>query len=134
MILSLRRNILRRSLPLAFALGAIAVMSAHAQAADLGAITISTPSVQKIGRDDATGAPIELVTVSARVKFDPVTLTTNSGVALLKDDVLTAARKACYDAGPSAMADDSECVRSAVKSAKPQVNAAIARARSNANA
>lgn len=137
MILSLRANTLRRSLPIAFAIGAIALMSARAQASDLEEISISAPTVKTIGRDYATGAPIEQITVNAHIKFNPVTLTTNSGVALLKDSVFEAARKACYDAGPFEMGfgmdDDSECVQTAVKSAKPQVDAAIARARSSAN-
>jgi UrcA family protein len=66
------------------------------------------------------------------VQFDPVTLTTNSGAALLKDAVLDAARQACTDADPFTN-DGGACVRKAVESAAPQVDAVIARARSSAN-
>jgi UrcA family protein len=130
----LRVNTLRRRLPIALAIGALAAMSAGAHADNLDEVTISAPATKIVGRDYATGAPIEQETVTANVKFDPVTLTTNSGVALLKDSVLAAARKACYAADPLTMDDDGTCVHDAVKSAKPQVDAAIARARSNANA
>src|SRR5258708_5796459 len=127
--LSIRGNALRRSLPIAFAIGALAVMSAGAHAQDLEEITISAPAVKTVRYELATFAPIEQSTVTARVAFDPVTLTTNSGVALFKDNVLEAARKACVAADPLTQ-DDGTCVHTAVKSAKPQVDAAIARARS----
>ena len=130
--LSIRVNTLRRSLPIAFAIGALAIISTRAHAQDLDEITISAPAVKIVGRDPATLAPIEESTVTARVAFDPVTLTTNSGVALLKDGVVDAARRACDAADPLTM-DDGTCVQTAVKSAKPQITAAIARARSSAN-
>jgi len=134
MTTSIRINTLRRNLPIAFAIGALAIMSARAHADDyLDEITISAPAVKTVGRNAATGAPIREVTVTARVTADPVKLTTNSGVALLKDSVLDAARKAC-DAADPFTSDDGRCVLTAVKAAKPQIDAAVARARSNANA
>jgi UrcA family protein len=57
------------------------------------------------------------------------TLRNASGVVLLKDRVLEAAYKACNAADPLTP-DDGTCVREAVKSAQPQVDAAIAHARS----
>jgi UrcA family protein len=117
-------------LPVALAIGALTVLSARAHADDLDEITISAPAVKTVGRDAATGAPIEEVTVTARVKTDPVTLTTNSGVALFKDSVLDAARKACTMADPLTP-EDGTCVHDAVKAAQPQVDAVIARARSS---
>ena len=120
-------------LPAALALGALAV-SAGVQAAEPDEISITAPSVTTVGRDDSTLAPIEETTEKATIKFDPVTLTTNSGVALLKDSVLEAASKVCNSI-TFAMADDDTdtCVRNAVKSAQAQVDEAIARARSTAN-
>jgi UrcA family protein len=131
-LLSIRPKTLRKSLPLAFALGALAIMSVSAQAAEPDEVTITAPAVKTVGREPATLAPIQEVTVTGHVTFNPVTLTTNSGVALLNDSVLEAARKACSSADPL-MQDEETCVHYAVKSAKPQVDAAIARARSNAN-
>ena len=124
----------RTRLPAVLALGALAFMSAGAQAADPDEITISAPSVKTVGRDEATSAPIEEVTDKATIKLDPVTLTTNSGVALLKDSVLDAALKACSSISlPLSEDDDGTCVRDAVKSAQPQIDAAVTRARSTAN-
>lgn len=130
-----RTRALRSRLPAILALGALAFMSAGAQAADNpDEIVISAPNVKTVGHDEATGAPIEETTQTAGVKFDPVTLTTNSGVALLKDSVLGAASKVCSSITlPIADEDDGTCVREAVKSAQAQVDAAIARARSTTN-
>ena len=88
----------RHALPVVFALGALILGSAPAHADDpekVDVITVTAPAVKIVGRESATGAPIQEMTVSVRVKFDPVTLTTNSGVALLKDSVVEAAQKAC---------------------------------------
>jgi UrcA family protein len=124
---------LSRRMPLALAITGLAVLSARAYAADtFDEVTVSAPAVKTVGHDYATNAPIQDVTVTARVQYDPVTLTTHSGVSLLKDSVLTAAREACYDAGPLSP-DDGTCIFEAVKSAEPQIDAAVARARSSAN-
>lgn len=105
--------------------------SEPAKAALLEPITILAPAartVRTVGYDAATGASIQEITTSARVKFNPVILTTYSGAALLKDDVAEAAQKACDSIEPL---DGSEaCVRRAIRSAQPQVTAAISRARS----
>lgn len=120
-------------LPAALVVGALAV-STGVQAAEPDEISISAPNVKTVGRDEATNAPIQEVTEQAAIKFDPVTLTTNSGVALLKDSVFDAALKVCNSISFT-MADDdnSECVRGAVRSAQAQVNEAIARARSSSH-
>ena len=74
---------------------------------------------------------IEEMTQTGRIKVDPVTLTTNSGVALLNDAVQATAQKICYSLDPVSF-DDGQCVRDAIKSAQGQVAAAVARARANA--
>jgi UrcA family protein len=128
-----RAGIFRGRLPIALALGALALTSAGAQADEpdqVDQVTISAPSVKTVGRDEATGAPIQDVTKTVSIKFDPVTLTTNSGVALLKDSVFESALQVCNSIG---LDDDGTCVRDAVKSAQGQVDAAIARARSTTN-
>jgi UrcA family protein len=135
---STRVNILGRFLPVAFAAGAIALVSARAHAAEpdqlnpvqLDPITVSAPAVKVVDRDAATNAPIEQLTITARVQADPAALKTNYGALMLNYSVLDAARKAC--AAPDPIADDDgTCVRDAVESAKPQVEAAIAKARSS---
>ena len=127
---------LRSRLPVTFALGALAFMSAGAQAADYDEITISAPDVKTVGRDAATNAPIQEITKQATVKFEPAQLTTSSGVALLKDSVFDAALKVCNSITLT-MSDgdenDESCIRDAVKSAQAQINAAVARARTTTN-
>jgi UrcA family protein len=135
---SIRVNILGRFLPVAFAAGAIALLSARAHAADasqldpvqLDPITVSAPAAKVVGRDAATGGPIEDVTIKASVQADPAALRTNYGALMLNYSVLDAARKACTEADPFED-DDGTCVHDAVESAKPQVDAAIAQARSS---
>jgi UrcA family protein len=134
---SIRVNVLGRFLPVAFAVGAIALVSARAHAADadqfdpvqLDSITVSAPVPKIVERDAASGATVEQVTITARVQADPAALRTEYGALMLNYSVLDAARQACAAADPLAD-DDGTCFRDAVESAKPQVDAAIARARS----
>lgn len=128
-------NTLRKSLPISLAISVLTLVSVSARAADpdqIDQVTVSAPAVRVVGHDPAMLTPIEQVTVTAHVDFNPVTLTTNSGVALLKDSVVEAARKTCTCADPGLEEDDT-CMRAAVKAAEPRIAAAIARARSNAN-
>jgi UrcA family protein len=117
-----------RTLSLALAIGALAVMTTSVQAAPLDQVQIDRPVVKVIDRDLATNAPIEKVTVTARVIPDPETLTTDSGVVLLNDYIREAAHKACYAADPTEP-DDGTCYRKAIASAKPQVAALVAHAK-----
>ncbi|MGD0493422.1 MAG: hypothetical protein ABSC32_17940 [Steroidobacteraceae bacterium] len=131
-------NILGRILPIAFAAGAIALGGARAYAADsdplnpvqLDAITVSAPTAKDVERDPATGAFIQEVTSKATVQADPAALATHYGALMLNYSVRDAARKACAQADPFED-DDGTCVHEAVESAQPQVDAAIAQARSN---
>lgn len=116
-----------------FAVASLGMFNIRAQAADLEQVTISAPSVKTVDRDAATGAPIEEVTRTASIAVDPVTLTTNSGVALLNDSVLETAQKLCDSIDPLSSDDDGECVRGAVRSAQAQITAAVARAKSATN-
>jgi UrcA family protein len=119
-----------RPLCIALACGTLGVLSsgAYADAADPAAITVTAPRQKTVGRDYATNAPIVEVTDSARVPFVLVTLTTNSGVALLKDRVYTAARQMCANLDPTDPHDGS-CFRQAIEQAQPQIDAAIVRAK-----
>ena len=131
---SILSNTRTTSLLATFALATIALISTRAQADDpeqADQITVSAPTVRTVGRDSATGAAIEQTSKTVRVKFDPVTLTTNSGVSLLRDGVSEAAHKVCASMDP-VDPEDETCVRNALESANPQVDAAIARARSTA--
>lgn len=127
---TMRRNSLHMGLMLAFAIAVFAVFGSLAQAAEPDQeITITASKMKTIPYDPATRAPIHKVTVTAHVATRLDVLTLNSGVAILKDNVLDAARKVCTMADP--LDDDySDCVREAVKGAQPQIDALIARARS----
>ena len=127
---TMRKDSLRVGLILAFLIGALVVFGNPAQAAEPDQeITITGTRTKTVSYDPATRAPIQVVSASARVTTRLDVLTLNSGVAILKDNVLEAARKVCTLADPFGE-DDGDCVREAVKGAQPQVDALIARARS----
>jgi UrcA family protein len=131
---STRLNTLCRSV--VFAAGAFVFASAHAASVDpldpvqLDEITVSAPAVKSVDRA-ASGASIQEVTVTAAVQADPAALATEYGALMLKYSVREAARKACDQADPSTT-DDGTCYKNALESAKSQVDAAIAQARSTA--
>jgi hypothetical protein len=116
------------TLPLALAIGVLALTTGPVYAAELDKIEIDKPIVKEVGHDESTEATIENVTVVAHVIPDPETLTMDSGIALLNDNVREAAREACFEADPMTP-DDGTCYRKALASAKPQVAALIAHAK-----
>ncbi|MEJ0035694.1 MAG: UrcA family protein [Gammaproteobacteria bacterium] len=128
---TMRKDSLRTGLTIAFVVCALAVLGSRAQADEpQQEITISATKVKTTPYDPATHGPIQKVTVTAHVATTLDVLTLNSGVAILKDNVLDAARKVCTMADPMADDDGGDCVRQAVKDAQPQVDALISRARS----
>jgi UrcA family protein len=131
MTISTRAKILNASLPAAFASIAIAAFSAGARAAESREIVVQGPTTKTIGFDLPTGAPIQETTVKIAVSYDPATLTTDSGVALLKDGVADAARKACDTADRVTPDEDGACVRRAIESAQAQIARMVSQARSS---
>jgi UrcA family protein len=96
-------------------------------------VTIVGTRVKTIPYDPAVRHPVQQVSVTARVPAHLDVLTLNSGVALLQDDVRQAARTACTMADPDASASSDttmDCIHDAVDNAQPQIDALIARARS----
>jgi UrcA family protein len=115
----------RPSFPIAIALAALSFVGTGVRATDLQEITVTVPTVTAVGRD-ASGAPIQQVSASARIQYDPMMLTTHSGRALLKDRVTEVARRLCREvnnAVPPA-GDEESCVQQAVHGAKVQIAAA----------
>ena len=108
-------------------LAALATVSTGVTAAELDRIEIDRPVVKVVERSPID-APVEDVTVVARVIPDPQTLTMESGIKLLNDNIVEAARKACFEADPLD-ADDGTCVRNAIRTAKAQVPALVAHAK-----
>ena len=126
------KKTLSANLYVAFAVMGLAVSSVSAYAAEPDEVTISAPSTRTVARDYATGAPIQETSVKVAVSYDPATLTTDSGVALLKESVADAARKACDTADPLTD-DDGACVRGAIDAARAQIARVVSQARSGAN-
>jgi len=120
------------TLPAVFALVATAGLCASARGAEAPPtqIVVRGTSTQVIGHDYRR--PVEQSTVRLGVRYNPVTLTTNSGVALLKDAVTQAAFQACVDADPT-YAPESRCISNAIDQAQPQIEQAVAQARRDMN-
>src|ERR1700730_10303072 len=117
----------RPSIPMVIALGALAFAWVGTQAANLEEVTVTVPTAKTLGRD-ASGTPIQQVTTMARVQYNPVMLTTNSGRALLDEKVAEVARALCTAGGTvNNTDDDGACVRQAIFRAKVQIAAAAAR-------
>lgn len=123
--------------PRAQILAAVAVLSTSAMAQD----NSSTPEVRvqasavikKQTGQGANGAPIETAVVAMRVSYGDLSLDTRSGQSLLRDRVAEAARDACARVGSvfppgGQLTEDAECIRTAIKDAKSQVDGAIAAA------
>ena len=119
---------LRPNLQLIIAIGALAVAGVQtAAAANLEEITVKAPTTKFIG-PDATGAIMREETATARVRYNPISLTTNSGRALLDDKVASVARRLCMaDAIVANAVDDGSCVQQAIRGAEAQLDAASAR-------
>jgi hypothetical protein len=113
-------------------LAALATVSTGVSAAELDRIEIDPPVVKVVERTPID-APVEDVTVVARVIPDPETLTMKSGIKLLDDNIVEAAQKACFEADPLDV-DDGSCVRKAVRDAKAQIPALVARAKADSTA
>ncbi len=113
-------------------LAALAIVSTGAAATQLDRIEIDRPVVKTVGHDAATNAPVEDRTVVARVIPDPDTLTTDSGIVLLNDNIREAARKACFEVDPM-NPDTGACYHKALQEAKPQTAALIVRAKHSAS-
>jgi UrcA family protein len=131
-----RSRLLRAGLPIVLAMGAIGAFGSPAQAAEpTQEITIVSSRVEHIPYDSSVHGPMQEVTVTARVPANLDVLTLNSGVALLQDSVRDAALKVCLAADPdaTAMSDvTTDCVHQAVRHAQPQIDALVAKARSEA--
>ena len=112
--------------------GALISVSAVAQqAAQIPEVQVQASAVIKRQEGkSSSGVPIETAVVMMRVGYSDLSLATNSGQALLKERVATAARDACARVSAqfplgSPVTSDSDCVRTAISDAKAQIDAAI---------
>jgi hypothetical protein len=84
MIPSVRADAKRRKLAgaavLAFAAAGLLLSWVSAHAITLEPVTISAPAPGAASRDTLANLPLQRIRITARVKFNPATLTTNSRV------------------------------------------------------
>ena len=131
-----------RSLTVA-SVAALALIATAAVAQDEGhgSVTVRAShnvTVQQVGTGYATGAPIDLVSVSHRVSYRDLDLATPAGQRALKRRIEDKAREGCRQISqlyPGAISETSqrECVAAAVKDAMPEEDAAVASARENSS-
>ena len=79
---------------------------------------------RSLGRDSATGAPIEWVSASRVVRYDDLDLSRRWGVREFRARVVHAAQDACTELDDNYLVttpDDKVCVRSAVRRALHEV-------------
>lgn len=97
---------------------------------ELEKITVwgGNPTVKVVGRTSI--APIEETTLLYHVRFDDLDLTTSNGANALRERVIGAARHACDDLDKMHLrwSKDINCIRSAEKNARSQVEDAIKQA------
>lgn len=125
-----------KALPLAIGVAAIVLALPVPVAAQDGIQvtaprTVTAPQRRERG---LTGAPIEDVAITARIRFSDLDLASGAGVATLNKRIRDFANGACkhleidYPVGtPEWMV----CMKTAIEEAQPQVQAAIAAARPN---
>jgi UrcA family protein len=79
-----------------------------------------------------TGMPMKKMTSQYHVRYDDLDLASNEGADILRTRITHAARHACADLGKGfrMLGPDRSCITAARKSARSQVDHAIARARS----
>lgn len=133
--MSIRRS-LHKAGPILLAAGLC--VGTPALADNLKAITIGAGVMTRsvIGRS-TIGAPIEEATITRRVSYADLDLTTRTGAAELRRRVRDTARIACQQLDALYPAEDQnapECISTAVAAATPQVKSAIAAVRREANA
>ena len=127
------RPILMGTLAITGAIGVIpGVAVAQSQpAAERAAITVVVPRPRQTDRT-YTGVPIETLTAQSIVYIDDLDLATPAGKSELENRVKTAAKNACDwldELYPLAEPDTAQCVSEAVKTAKPQMDNALAMTR-----
>lgn len=103
----------------------------YAQAPEGVIVTGSRIVTEKIGQS-TIGAPINEVSLTYRVSYADLDLSSSDGQTMLEKRVREAANAACKEIGrshPDAMQSDLECARKAIDQAMVQVREVIAAAR-----
>jgi UrcA family protein len=120
-----------RTAPLALVATAFLIASGPTAAQTVKEITVEAPRTvtRQVGQNDY-GAPILVTTVKIRVSYADLDLSKPSGADALQTRIDAAAKDACHELDKLYPFDpDANCVRSVVKAAAPQAQAAIAAVR-----
>jgi UrcA family protein len=124
-----RRRYPSFTLPVAIAAVGLFGLGNPAQAQEMDQVAVVSSSTGIVGYRLHEPRPVKQTNVKVSVTYDPVTLTTNSGIALLRDAVKEAAQKACKPSSVHASLYDDltyhDCVQTAIDRAEPQVAQAI---------
>lgn len=110
-----------------------ALVNVVAAAEDMGEVTVQASrvvSVKDVGRN-ASGLPIQEVSLSYGVRIQDLDLASDVGVKELKKRVTAAARVACFELGrqyPDSLPKGADCTRQATDKAMVRVNELIAAA------
>ncbi len=118
----------------AVAVTGIALLGCVAVAQPVEEIAITAPHEivhKQVGRG-SLGLPIETVTITHKVGYSDFNLKADSGVAALEVRIKSVAKQACHELDelyPDSRADNRRCEKSAIESAKAQMETAVATAR-----
>jgi UrcA family protein len=116
---------------LALVVSGFTIVGVAAVAQELKEIVIETPRVERAKEHSAEGAPIDIISVTHRVTYKDIDISTRLGAQVLETRVKDSAKAACKEIEtlyPLAPAGSSDCERTAVDKAMVQVHQAIAAA------
>lgn len=116
---------------LALVASAFAIVGVAAVAQELKEIVIETPRVERAKEHSTVGAPIDIISVTHRVTYKDIDVSTRLGAQVLETRVKDSAKAACKEIEtlyPFVPAGSSSCEKSAVDKAMLQVHQAIAAA------
>jgi UrcA family protein len=109
----------------------IVAASSQALAQDISEVIIQAerPTKVVVGRSSATGAPIEVITLTRRVNFADLDIKTVAGATELETRVSETAKDACKQLDSLyPLIKDADCVKRATDGAMVQVRTAVASA------
>ncbi len=116
---------------LALVVSGFAIVGGAAVAQELKEIVIEAPRVERAKEHSAQGVPIDIISVTHRVTYKDIDISTRLGAQVLETRVKDSAKAACKEIEtlyPLAPAGSSDCEKTAVDKAMVQVHQAIAAA------
>jgi UrcA family protein len=124
-----------RSSPFSFVLigAGLALAGGTAAAQSTTEIVVEAPRIQATGERSSIGAPIDIISVTHRVSYKDIDISTNSGAKVLETRIDTAAKAACKEIDTlyplrTPMPGSPPCEKTAFDRAMVQARIAIAAA------